>query len=344
MNYFSIAGGNTKKMKTKEIVIKKRDRVAIIVLSALVFISSTLAMASGPFAPNVSQNSKLFSAVSVEVKKIKDVVSSLMGKKNTASAEDKKLIIVPKIQPGGKNQSSIKAPVTPTPKATLPITAVVPVAIPATPQKTKPVSADPFGIDFKGSNAHYKERILFFESNLPPQGQPQFIGDSNTERMFRALRAWVSTADQSDPYYLYTKSFIDRYWDGGIAGDISTGVVKRLNLHLSSNPSELVVMIGTNDYNMQTLADNYRKIISRAQSAGTKIVMVSVLPRKIKNNKPTENKNSQLENICDPNGIELVNEYQYFVSEKTVYDDNLHLNLQGQKEFAKNFMSLHYFN
>jgi len=70
----------------------------------------------------------------------------------------------------------------------------------------------------------------------------------------------------------------------GIAGDITFGVLKRLDDVILRQPSKLFLLIGINDIGKDipdaVIADNIRKIIERvqSQSPSTKIYVHSLLP------------------------------------------------------------------
>lgn len=324
-------------MKKDKIVFGKGVGVAVVgmaVFSILLAPVSTMAM--GPFglgANTQTKNNNFSIKAPSGLKKITAILEKL--KSPRAVSPVSKPSLNKNVLPKGKTPGASSQPLA------MPQTKTVPSD--ASFLAKSPAPVDPFGIKLKGYPSHYVERVRYFEQNLPSQGKAQFIGDSNTEGLFKDMNDWLATADQSDPYYPYVKSFVDRYWDGGIAGDTSGGILNRLNLHLASKPSELVVMIGTNDYNMKALADHYSQIISRAKGAGTKVVFVSVIPRDIKNNSATVKRNSILKSICDSNGVEFVNEYPYFVGKGNLYKNTLHFNVQGRLEFVKNFSALHQF-
>lgn len=70
----------------------------------------------------------------------------------------------------------------------------------------------------------------------------------------------------------------------GIAGDVTFGVLKRLDDITKRRPSKLFLLIGINDIGKDipdaVIADNIRKIILRvqAESPSTKIYVQSILP------------------------------------------------------------------
>jgi lysophospholipase L1-like esterase len=114
---------------------------------------------------------------------------------------------------------------------------------------------------------HYPQRIARFEKEPVITGRIIFLGNSITE-----IGKWDQLLGDS--------TVINR----GISGDISFGVLKRLDDIIKRQPSKLFIMIGINDIGKDipdvVIADNYRKIITtvRAGSPSTKIIVQSILP------------------------------------------------------------------
>jgi lysophospholipase L1-like esterase len=114
---------------------------------------------------------------------------------------------------------------------------------------------------------HYPQRIAIFEQEPVITGKIIFLGNSITE-----IGNWKKLLNDS--------TVINR----GIGGDITFGVLKRLDDVIKRQPSKLFLLIGINDIGKDipdaVIADNIRKIILRVQagSPSTKIYVESILP------------------------------------------------------------------
>lgn len=114
---------------------------------------------------------------------------------------------------------------------------------------------------------YYPQRVAVFEKEPIVPGGIIFLGNSITQ-----LGNWKKLLNDS--------TAINR----GIGGDITFGVLKRLNDVIKRQPSKLFLLIGINDIGKDipdaVIADNIRKIILRLQteSPSTKIYVQSILP------------------------------------------------------------------
>jgi len=114
---------------------------------------------------------------------------------------------------------------------------------------------------------HYPERIAIFGQEPIETGHIIFLGNSITE-----MGNWKQLLNDT--------TVINR----GISGDITFGVLKRLDDIIKRRPSKLFLLIGINDIGKDipdaVIADNIRKIVMRvkAGSAATKIYVQSILP------------------------------------------------------------------
>jgi lysophospholipase L1-like esterase len=114
---------------------------------------------------------------------------------------------------------------------------------------------------------YYPQRVVIFEKEPVVPGRIIFLGNSITQ-----MGNWKKLLNDS--------TVINR----GIGGDITFGVLKRLNDVISRQPSKLFLLIGINDIGKDipdaVIADNIRKIIVRvqAESPATKIYVQSILP------------------------------------------------------------------
>ena len=114
---------------------------------------------------------------------------------------------------------------------------------------------------------HYPQRIAVFEQEPVVTGRIIFLGNSITE-----MGNWKKLLNDT--------TVINR----GIGGDITFGVLKRLDDVIKRQPSKLFLLIGINDIAKDipdaVIADNIRKIILRvqAESPSAKIYVESILP------------------------------------------------------------------
>ena len=114
---------------------------------------------------------------------------------------------------------------------------------------------------------YYPQRMAIFEKEPIVPGRIIFLGNSITQ-----IGDWKKLLNDS--------TVINR----GIAGDITFGVLKRLDDVTRRQPSKLFLLIGINDIGKDipdaVIADNIRKIIVhvQAESPSTKIYVQSILP------------------------------------------------------------------
>lgn len=114
---------------------------------------------------------------------------------------------------------------------------------------------------------HYPQRMALFAQEPVVPGRTIFLGNSITE-----IGNWKKLLNDS--------TVLNR----GIGGDITYGVLKRLDDIIRRQPSKVFLLIGINDIGKDipdaVIADNIRKIIRRIQTAcpSTKIYVQSILP------------------------------------------------------------------
>ncbi len=114
---------------------------------------------------------------------------------------------------------------------------------------------------------HYDKRVAQFAQEPTSSGAVIYLGDSITEG-----GAWSALTGDS--------TTLNR----GIGGDITYGVLHRLDEVLRHRPSKLFILIGINDIAKDipelVIADNCRQIVRRVQQASpsTRIFLQSVLP------------------------------------------------------------------
>jgi len=148
----------------------------------------------------------------------------------------------------------------------------------------------------------------------------------------------------------------------GISGDISFGVLERLNEVTEGKPSKVFILIGINDISRNIpdsfIVGNYKKIIERIkkESPLTKIYFQTLLPV---NNEFTQFKNhynkdehilyinEELKKLAAKEKITLIDLYPHFLSADKKLDkkytiDGLHLNAEGYKVWKDILMKGHY--
>lgn len=114
---------------------------------------------------------------------------------------------------------------------------------------------------------HYGQRLEVFGQEPVVTGQVVFLGNSITE-----MGDWKKLTGDTNA--------VNR----GIGGDITFGVLKRLDDVIRRRPAKLFLLIGINDIGKDipdaVIADNIRKIIVTVQagSPSTKVYVESILP------------------------------------------------------------------
>lgn len=152
-------------------------------------------------------------------------------------------------------------------------------------------------VDSNYVNSHYTERLDFFRKMPDQKHEIVFLGNSITEG-----GEWQELVPG--------KAVVNR----GISGDVSYGVLARMDEVLSSRPDKIFLLIGINDLKRGTSAEAilsvYGRIIKRVrqQSPKTKLYIQSILPvneqmlpqiySKI-NNGIIKSLNGQLQQLCN---------------------------------------------
>ena len=141
----------------------------------------------------------------------------------------------------------------------------------------------------------------------------------------------------------------------GISGDITFGVLARMDEVLSSKPAKVFIMIGVNDIARnipdEVILSNYRRMIDRVQqeSPQTQLIMQSVLPtndefKPFKNHYGKDDRirsvNAGLKALCAERGLVYVDLYPRFLSpdgklDKQYTNDGLHLTGAGYMLWKK---------
>lgn len=114
---------------------------------------------------------------------------------------------------------------------------------------------------------HSQQRLDVFKKEPVTTGHVIFLGNSITE-----MGDWKKVLNDT--------TVVNR----GIGGDITFGVLKRLDDIVRRKPSKLFILLGINDIGKDipdaVIADNYLKIVNtiHAQSPATQIYVQSILP------------------------------------------------------------------
>jgi lysophospholipase L1-like esterase len=179
---------------------------------------------------------------------------------------------------------------------------------------------------------YYPAAKAAFEKERVVQGRIIFLGNSITQ-----LGDWKKLLSDS--------TVINR----GIAGDITFGVLKRLEDIIRRQPSKLFLLIGINDIGKDipdaVIADNIHKMIVRVQAASpsTKIYVQSILPvnpdvpyfpQHYDKQEHILNTNKLIKKISDESQCTYVNIHDLFTDKKGRLDakytvDGLHLTPKG---------------
>jgi lysophospholipase L1-like esterase len=186
----------------------------------------------------------------------------------------------------------------------------------------------PFMVD------HYRERIALFKQEPVVKGQIIFLGNSITEMgNWKALTGIPTVVNR------------------GIGGDITFGVLLRLDDIIQRQPAKLFILIGINDIGKdipdEKIADNCRKIIERVkrESRGTTIFLQSILPvnpgvKRFPQHYDKEDHvlhtNHLLRKVAEAANVRFINLYPLFLDQQQRLDeslttDGLHLNQKAYK-------------
>ena len=145
-----------------------------------------------------------------------------------------------------------------------------------------------------------------------------------------------------------------RFVNRGIGGDITAGVLKRLEFLKSCNPSSVFLMIGTNNLGQEDDPDQimkeYKSIVEKIRDYApeTKVFIQSVLPinsnkfmfpRPRYNNKKIKYLNSLIKNL-EQNKVRYIDLFDHFTDEDgslsdKYSNDGLHLNGLGYEKWKE---------
>ncbi|PWE00616.1 GDSL-type esterase/lipase family protein [Marinilabilia rubra] len=179
---------------------------------------------------------------------------------------------------------------------------------------------------------HYPERIEEFRNNPLEKGEVVFIGNSLTEQG----KDWERHFNE-----ITVKN-------RGISGDISEGVLHRLNEICFYKPESLFLLIGINDLFNGTISNdeivsNIQKIVAfvNQNSPKTRIYVQSLLPTSHENMvRRIADINEKLKNKERTAGYEFIDVHQLFATKedlmiKKFTTDGTHLNESGYEHWAK---------
>lgn len=189
---------------------------------------------------------------------------------------------------------------------------------------------------------HYRLRTIYFEVDPSPAQPVVFLGDSITYG-----GEWSA---------LFPDSPVE---NRGIGGDSSSGVLKRLHQITALKPSQVFLMIGTNDLcygrSIPRIIDNYRRILSQLQNElpRTQVYVQSVLPfndqlfpsRGLRTNNQIAKLNKEIEKLAGQFGYPYINLVPSFIGndgrlQAQYTSDGLHLSEAGYLIWRDNIKSL----
>ena len=184
--------------------------------------------------------------------------------------------------------------------------------------------------DSSYANGYYMQRLEFFRKMPDQMDEIVFLGNSITEQ-----GEWQEL--------IPAQAVVNR----GISGDVSFGVLARLDEVLQSQPRQLMVMIGVNDLKRGTpteaIAANYRKMVERIrrESPQTMLYLQSVLPvneeilipafKKVSNQQVNE-LNKALQALSRQKKVKYVNLHEVFADangqlKRELTTDGIHLRM-----------------
>ena len=188
----------------------------------------------------------------------------------------------------------------------------------------------------------YEQRNSMFEAMPVRDSSIIFLGNSITQGA-----NWAELFDNP------------RIINRGISGDITEGILGRIEEIIRHRPSKLFISIGTNDIGMEiptkVILENYQEIIEKVMSASpnTKIYVQSILPVALPpgslllhNNKGILEVNKELREMCKDMDITYLDLHPHFTDERgklrsELTNDSLHLLGKGYllwKDLIQNYL------
>ncbi|GGK42190.1 MULTISPECIES: GDSL-type esterase/lipase family protein [Flavobacteriaceae] len=191
----------------------------------------------------------------------------------------------------------------------------------------------------KKYSEHYYKRYELFKSEADTKNEIVFLGNSITEGGdWKALFPNINAVNR------------------GISGDVTDGILNRLDEVLSSQPKKIFILIGTNDLargkSIDEVLNNSKILLEKikAVSKETKIYLQSVLPynpnigTKFSGHKSKQQDvlvlNKKLKKLARDQGVKFLNIHKKFRNKKgelkaNLTYDGLHLNKSGYVFWAK---------
>ena len=179
-------------------------------------------------------------------------------------------------------------------------------------------------------DSYYTRKVKEFQAMPRTEGSIVFLGDSITD--------YVNFDEVLPSYHIINR---------GIAGDTTSGVLRRLGEVISLRPRKLFLLIGTNDIGMDILtapiARNIREIVSRVQekSPETRIYLQAVFPTRHHSPRPNnliQELNAEIKAIAQEKHCTFIDLYPLLLDsegelaeEYTV--DGLHLSDSGNAKW-----------
>jgi lysophospholipase L1-like esterase len=194
--------------------------------------------------------------------------------------------------------------------------------------------------------ALYQFKVDLYKSYPHSRNDIVFLGNSLTDRV-----DWNELLCMNDVH------------NRGISGDISFGVLQRLDEVIDGHPAKVFILIGINDISRNipdsVILQNHRQIIERIQkgSPETKIFLQTLLPV---NNQFTQFKNHYnkdehiqavndgLKKLAKDKGVVLIDLHPHFLDKEgrldgSLTEDGLHVNARGYKIWADLLKNGNYF-
>ena len=179
---------------------------------------------------------------------------------------------------------------------------------------------------------YYRQRLEKFKKEQAPNGKVMFLGNSITEGgNWRKL--------------LKDSTVINR----GISGDVTFGVIRRLDEIIKHKPSKLFIMIGINDLSRNipndVIIENIFMIVGKVRTASPKTTVfvqsllpvnpsVKTFPARFAKQADIEEINKQLGKYSEALKFTFVDLHHAFLDKNNLLDakftlDGLHLNAAG---------------
>lgn len=200
-----------------------------------------------------------------------------------------------------------------------------------------PVCANAQGtkLDTSYRSKGYGERLEKFKAEPFAKHDIVFLGNSIT-----AGTNWAKLLDMPNAK------------NRGISGDITFGVLNRLQEIIDADPHKIFILIGTNDISREIpdsmILQNYKRMVERIKAgSSSKIYFFTILPvNQHTNFQKHKGKavhinwvNSEIKKLATKN-VKVIDLYRYFVDaegqlKENLSYDGLHLNEAGYQEWAK---------